>query len=128
MEPVRGATLATQRSSDPGPADLVQKEPHDMSYHTPGPWTYDEATGEVHHNDGDFMPLVATVNLEDVDPEQGHGDGRLIAAAPDVVVAAKALLAKLDDMTIYEFERGGDGDYREALRRALKQVEKYREP
>lgn len=63
-----------------------------MAYNTPNPWIYDPETGEIHHHDGDVDPLVATINLEDVDPDQGHADGRLMAAAVYLREAIESLL------------------------------------
>lgn len=58
------------------------------SKHTAGPWLYLDI-GEVVRDD-EVSPLIATVNLDGVSPEQAEADGRLIAAAPDLLEALKA--------------------------------------
>lgn len=65
-----------------------------MANHTPGPWYYDENTGDVRLNDGEEVyPVIAQVDLDNVeDIEQGHADGRLIAAAPALKSALAGLL------------------------------------
>lgn len=64
--------------------------------HTPGPWTYEPTSGAIYFADGDVEPLIASTNLECVSAEQGDADGRLIAAAPDLLEAAKFAYAAMD--------------------------------
>ena len=63
--------------------------------HTPGPWSYDQHSGAICHAEGGLQPLVASTNFECVLIEQGDADGRLIAAAPELLAAAKELSAAL---------------------------------
>lgn len=68
-----------------------------MTQHTEGPWLYDSETGEISRNDGDVMPLIATVDLDNVESiEQGHADGRLIAEAPSMADALRNLVGFLE--------------------------------
>ena len=64
--------------------------------HTPRPWAYDEATGRIYHSDGDVEPTIAFVDLENTTPEQAKADGRLLAAAPELLAACQMLLVRLD--------------------------------
>lgn len=107
-----------------------------MSKHTPGPWqtgredmqSYDGATGEpfssVYANDprgkmhmGSRLPLVvARMPGGEVDREEEKANARLIASAPDLLTACKALVeyqesTDLDD----EPEDGEYGDGKRAM-------------
>lgn len=77
--------------------------------HTPGPWAYDNATGEVYRDDGDVCPMIANVYRDNTSDTQADADGRLIAAAPELLkalVRANAVLRNLDqpDMTPGEIQ------------------------
>lgn len=61
--------------------------------HTPGPWGYDRPTGEIYHADGDVMPRIATVDLDNVPADQFDADLYLIAAAPELLAACEAMLS-----------------------------------
>jgi len=62
--------------------------------HTPGPWKFDAATGEILYNDGQLpLPQVATVQSDNTQVEQYEADGNLIAAAPDLLAALKEIAA-----------------------------------
>ena len=66
--------------------------------HTPGPWIYDKETGEVFTDEKYVQPRVAQVDLDNVtDIEQGHADGCLIAAAPDLLEALEVAYAELEN-------------------------------
>ena len=93
-----------------------------MSQHTPGPWTAhdDYGTGtlpcvlsDTVNTGGNFY--VAQCNV--------FADARLIAAAPEMLTVASALLAKLDTITTEEFSRGEEKTEREALRAAIRKAE-----
>lgn len=56
---------------------------------------------------------------QDVSPEEQHDNARLIAAAPDLLTAAQAMLAKLENLTTEQFERGGEKAEREMLAAAI---------
>ena len=60
---------------------------------TPGPWGYDRVTGEIYHADGDVMPCIATVNLDNAGPEQFDADLRLIAEAPAMLSELRRIVA-----------------------------------
>lgn len=66
--------------------------------HTPGPWKF-TTHFEVVMDDGDVQPLVAAVNASDasVSHERATADGRLIAAAPELLAALEAVLGYEDD-------------------------------
>ena len=73
-----------------------------MAQHTPGPWGYDEEVGEIFRDDGDAMPRVATVDLDNVGSfEQGLADGKLIAAGPELLAALKAIRGEVELMSGY---------------------------
>lgn len=57
--------------------------------HTPGPWAYDQAGGEVYYADGDVEPVIAGIEQDGTSEEQADADGRLIAAAPDLLDACE---------------------------------------
>ncbi len=67
--------------------------------HTPGPWGFDRATGEVFYDDGDVTPLIASVahDSETVSFEQACADMALIAAAPDLLEALVDCVARLTE-------------------------------
>lgn len=63
--------------------------------HTPGPWKayrHDLHADEVTSPDGDSIAEVYSTG----DPADFHANTNLIAAAPDLLDAAKAILAKWD--------------------------------
>ena len=69
-----------------------------MSYFTPGPWLFDdeheEVTSEARRRKG--LTRIATVNLGWSEPfnSEQNANARLIAAAPDLLEALKALLER----------------------------------
>lgn len=79
-----------------------------QSKHTPGPWTFDatlkgttihvdgfdpeEATVVARTNEGDLWDFVCCMCKTDRD----KANARLIAAAPDLLVACKALIEHID--------------------------------
>lgn len=63
-----------------------------MSEHTPGPWKIGRNIIGVRDETG-FKRHIAAVLWDD---EQGKADARLIAAAPDLLEALRALLWKPD--------------------------------
>ena len=65
--------------------------------HTPGPWGYESTSGAIFYADGDVEPVIAGINQDLVSEAQADADGRLIAAAPDllaVVIRAQRLYHK----------------------------------
>ena len=64
-----------------------------MSKHTPGPWRYHaEDNGIYMDMDDECGPQIAEVTSENCDTDdQVHGDGLLIAAAPDLLEALQSL-------------------------------------
>lgn len=61
--------------------------------HTPAEWVYSAENGEVYYDDPDqIMPLVATVNFANTSKEQADADGQLIAAAPALLAALRAVM------------------------------------
>ena len=63
--------------------------------HTPGPWAFDDSTGEVCRADL-IEPLIATVSWDNTGNDQFIADCRLIAAAPEMLDALR--LAETDCM------------------------------
>ena len=80
-----------------------------MSQYTPGPWM---SHGQHVITGNDAGPIDA----------RSVADARLIAASPELLAAAGALLAKLDTMTTEEFRRGEEKVEREALRAAIRKA------
>jgi hypothetical protein len=69
---------------------------------TPGPWACDLTAGEVYYNDGDVLPLVATVQCDATSDAQAAADCHLICAAPDMYAALEGLFGLLDAGSLYE--------------------------
>lgn len=67
-----------------------------MAAYTPAPWAYEPTSGAIYYKDGDVEPLIASTNLECVSEEQGDADGRLIAAAPELLEALQGLANALE--------------------------------
>lgn len=59
--------------------------------HTPGPWQYDPATGDILDATGEVLIATVADNLDGKLDAKCHADGRLLAAAFDLYVACKAL-------------------------------------
>jgi hypothetical protein len=77
------------------------------------PWHVER--GEIRNELGDVLANVPYTLGDD----QDHANGRLIAAAPELANAARALLDRIDHMTTDDFQRGGERREREALRAVL---------
>jgi hypothetical protein len=60
--------------------------------HTPGPWLYDESTGFVRDASG----FAVADAYEAFEKTQSNINGRLIAAAPDLLEAARKVLPHLN--------------------------------
>ena len=87
-----------------------------MTEHTPGPWRYDDSVhgpneGIIHIRAGDWMnPEICTMWASSLIMKEGenglaenYANARLIAAAPEMLKALKALLSD-------EFQYGPDSD------------------
>ncbi len=57
--------------------------------HTPGPWAYEPTSGAIYYADGDVEPEIAVIDQDNMSSEQADADGRLIAAAPDLLAALR---------------------------------------
>jgi hypothetical protein len=73
-----------------------------MSKHTPGPWTVeeygdDETPALVIHKDSESRICFMATPGSHGDPAKIEADARLIAAAPDMYEALKAIVAENDD-------------------------------
>lgn len=87
--------------------------------HTPAPWI-------VNSKDYDRFGETVWVEAEsnghyvcELVRDAGHtefANARLIAASPELLEAAEALLSKLDHITTDQFSNGGEWEEREALR------------
>lgn len=84
--------------------------------YTPGPWHSDH--GQIRDDRGNALARVPHL----MGDEHDHANARLIAAAPELADAARALLDRLDNMTVDEFQRGGERNERERLRAGLAAV------
>lgn len=68
-----------------------------MSAFTPGRWGFrvlaDGISVELYAADGDVDPVIAYIDRDMCETdEQAHADARLMAAAPDLLEALKAIL------------------------------------
>jgi hypothetical protein len=113
--------------------------------HTPGPWAVDE-DGEITGHEGgtaigrvymyaDFPCLDPDDVDQDVFDAESQADGRLMAAAPDLLDAAVLALEELEDFargrrssalmyyaSIDEYRAGRLAEAADALRNAIKQA------
>lgn len=68
-----------------------------MGTHTPGPWKWDESYGAIVAGEG---PNMLVTPIWKSSPAWGYSENianaRLIAAAPDLLAACKALLSRVD--------------------------------
>lgn len=89
--------------------------------HTPGPWRT-----IINCQDYEGQPYLIYAGAEPVATiDRGIEDeanAALIEAAPDILEAAAALLAKIDHITTKEFELGAEKAEREALRAAIEKA------
>lgn len=69
-----------------------------MTNCTPAPWAYDSLSGDVIYDDGDISPSICGI-YDNAEPAQQHADGRLIAAAPDLL---KALISANEALAMCE--------------------------
>ena len=86
--------------------------------HTPGPLKASEFIGDAGIEivaDGQCIARAYPLLQRDA-------NARLIAAAPEMLTVASALLAKLDTITTEEFSRGEEKTEREALRAAIRKA------
>lgn len=96
-----------------------------MSTHTPGPW---EARGVIIYRstpdaDTGATPLLCVVTGDGTSVAEDEANARLVAAAPDLLEAAKACLPSFDLMWPPEDATGRRGQLREALRAAIAKAE-----
>lgn len=60
-----------------------------MSKHTPGPWGVDQGyIVSKHYPDGEW-PIIAKRTNQSILPENWEADARLMAAAPELLIALK---------------------------------------
>lgn len=66
--------------------------------HTPGPWrlSFDEATGAFGIEDDNRIAILCSRAPWGHRAQESIANGRLIAAAPELLDAAKALIAQVD--------------------------------
>lgn len=86
-----------------------------MREHTPGPWTNDKHSAFVWSKDGNICvcgaPRASTVvgyteaDIGSADLEEAVANARLTAAAPDLLIALRALVERID-------LNGGLGEYK----------------
>lgn len=89
--------------------------------HTPGPWGYNTENGEIFYDDGDVLPRIADVdlsNLCDTSEAQGHADGHLIAAAPDMLAALQRAAYFFDTPVVKSEENAIRGEVLAAIAKA----------
>lgn len=95
-----------------------------MSKHTPGPWEIKEADTSIGaewyrilgHGERGMVDVAET-------PYRHEGNARLIAAAPDLLAAAKTLLDVLANEREDLPSSDAVGDARDALRAAIAKAE-----
>ena len=80
-----------------------------MTPHTPGPWVIEPHADDAEHLSITAMAQdwIADCNLGDHRLDENEANACLIAAAPDLLAALKAV-ARVTDMTVCT--RGQDGD------------------
>lgn len=66
-----------------------------MTQHTPGPWKYDWIEKSIFYDDNDVQPRIAIMDGDNTSEDQNAADARLIAAAPDLLAALKAIVGCL---------------------------------
>jgi hypothetical protein len=101
--------------------------------HTNGPWEIGYNGGILGPNfDGSACkPVIAMMPVWFPDKRnQGHvtqdaqeDNARLIAAAPDLLAACKDALFVFENMTSFDWSRGGDKKVREIVRAAIARAE-----
>lgn len=111
--------VSTNRNDQP----MTPEEVDGMNaQHTPGPWQYDEDSlrpgwYSIYHNG----PLAYCGDTT-AEPGDGEANARLIAAAPDLLAAARLTLRLLEDLTAEQYSRGEDQPARDALRAAIEKA------
>lgn len=80
--------------SDHAPLERALKK---QTQHTPGPWRVDQNNYSVSSSAGRFVAFAATTtqSVGIISPEM-KANARLIAAAPDLLAAAEAMLDRLE--------------------------------
>jgi hypothetical protein len=97
--------------------------------HTKGPWSVITRGSRQYPERGigklmpskSFMP-IAVIDGELEDPEI-EANARLIAAAPELLEACKAMVARFDTLTTEEFSKGGEKAEREKIIAAIEHAE-----
>lgn len=80
-----------------------------MSRHTPGPWLVnrDRPTDVITAPYAKFAPSVATVDIGPSDKEEIDANGRLIAAAPDLLEALEQCEEYFDNRADADCDQDG---------------------
>jgi len=99
--------------------------------HTPGPWQADEMDGRIYITpQGRMCHYIADINSKEMDPEgdyptrsQRRANAALIAAAPELLKAAKGLLLDAQDREETHDDDGKEYDDFKALRLAIVKAE-----
>lgn len=78
------------------------KSTKDIGPHTPGPWAYDvRSPGDIYAyvmpSTGGILSTICRVELSFANERQGIADARLIASAPDLLLALKNIIASATD-------------------------------
>lgn len=99
----------------------MSAEGEEMSRHTPGPWRVrDGARIDVHDAPMEVVDNTGGGVALFLDDDPGsRADARLIAAAPDLLSAAKGALAYMSN----DLRRGPEGETCRRLRRAIARAE-----
>ncbi len=92
-----------------------------MNDHTPGPWLAEpDGANDWKVRSDDYGTIVNRNCYPDAKVDTTvEADARLIAAAPDLLATAAAMIRAIDNMTTEEFMMGRDHEQREALRAAV---------
>ena len=95
-----------------------------MSKHTAGPWINKETAGghntEIYTETGGS---TIALTYHACSYEENAANANLIAAAPDLLEACKAMIACLEDLTTEDFSRGGEKAEREMMIAAIAKAE-----
>ena len=92
-----------------------------MSKYTPGPWATQHSAGHERHGQSIVYPEGERADISKV--YDGDKNANLIAAAPDLYEACRAMLERINTMTTEDFSRGAEKPERVAMTKAIAKAE-----
>jgi hypothetical protein len=72
-----------------------------MSKHTPGPWSVDDPHQIWAESAGEYVAITRVEDWDTIPREQAEANARLIAAAPELLEALKAMLTNWEEAPAY---------------------------